>query len=409
MRANGVEEVYITGDADPYEKFEKWVETMPYCLRNPLYVWSHLELQRYFEIDLTIEPKNAKEIWETANAVLPSLSAHQVLRQFDVAFVGTTDDPADTLEHHERLREQGLKTVVAPTYRPDAGFAVHDGEKWRQWVSRLGAQAKVAIQSFDDLVAALKIRHDDFAALQGAASDHGFGQTPQQTIESGHIQRVVQSTLKSGDAALWDTSHLTLALLREIGRWNTEKDWAMQFHIGPFRNNNTLAFEELGPDTGFDSIGDYQHGEAIAIVFLDGLAKSDALPKTILYNNNPVDNYLFATMVGNFQDASRPGKMQFGAGWWHLDQKEGIEWQLNALSNTGLLRRFVGMITDSRSFLSYPRHEYFRRVLCNLLGNEMEKGELPDDFELIGKLVEEVCFTNARDYFGAELHPDYRD
>lgn len=404
MRTNGVAERFCTGDADPYEKFLAWAKTVPHTLRNPLYHWTHLELKRYFDVDVLLNEDTAKHVWEQANEKLASadMDAHGILNQFQVKVVGTTDDPVDSLDHHKAIVASGIGTRVVPTYRPDKALNVHQPEAWNEWVTKLQAAAGISISTLADLIDALKKRHDFFAEMGGRASDHGlehcFADFPTDTEAAAIFDKARSGKAATAAEQVQFASHIML----HVGRWNAEKGWAMQLHLGAIRSNNTRLFKALGPDTGFDSIGDFPQVETLAR-FLDRLDEENALPKTILYNLNPADNYAFATMIGNFQDGSVPGKIQFGSGWWFLDQKEAMEWQMNALSNLGLLSRFVGMLTDSRSFMSYPRHEYFRRVLCNLLGRDMESGELPDDFELVGGMVRNICFANARDYLGMSL------
>ena len=405
MRANGVPERFCTGDAAPYEKFLAWAATVPKCLRNPLYHWTHLELKRYFGIDELLDETSAPAIWKQANARLESdeLSAHGILRKFDVRAVCTTDDPADPLEHHQAIAASGLATKVYPTFRPDRALQVDDPAVFNPWVNRLAETAGVPkIAEFTDFIRALEKRHQDFHDLGGRLSDHGLPHcyaSPCTDFEAAAIFH----RARSGEAAA-PAEHEQFAsnLMLCFGRLDAQKGWTKQLHLGAHRNANTRMLATLGRDTGYDSIGDYSQVAKLGW-YLDQLEQQALLPKTILYNNNPVDNYTLATMAGNFQDGSLAGRMQFGSGWWYLDQKDGIEWQVNALSNVGLLANFVGMLTDSRSFMSYPRHEYFRRVLCNMLGAEMERGEVPNDQALVGRMVEDICFNNARRYLGLAL------
>jgi glucuronate isomerase len=406
MRTNGVAERFCTGNASPREKFQAWCETVPHTLRNPLYHWSHLEMKRYFGIDLSIGPATADAIWDLAAGRLNRLRVHDILAANRVAAICTIDDPADPLDAHRAIRQSKLQTRVYPTYRPDRALALHDVAAYNDWVDRLGQTVGTDIRSFDDLLAALKSRHDDFHAAGCRLSDHGLESAlsePCTITQASDVFTLLRSgrNVTPAAAALYGSF-----LMREFGRWDAHRDWTKQLHLGAMRNNNTRRFRQIGPDTGFDSIGDFPQVRALAR-YLDTLDMTGELPKVVLYNLNPADNYAFATMLGNFQDGSIPGKLQFGSGWWFLDQKEGMEWQLNALSNLGLLSRFVGMLTDSRSFLSYTRHEYFRRVLCNLLGAEMERGEIPADLKLVGTMVRNICFGNARDYFGLELDPAF--
>ena len=401
LRANGVAEELITGNATPREKFQAWAATVPMTLRNPMHHWAHLELQRYFDIDLLLSPDTADEIWERANAKLaePQFCAQQLLEKFDVRMVGTTDDPADPLDHHHAIAAAGLATRVLPTFRPDKAFLVDQPEALALWLDRLEAVADRSIIHLTDLLGALRQRHDEFHAAGGRLSDHGLGRCPARGCSEAEASLIFDKARSGMAASAEETERFSFYLMVFLGRLDAARGWTKQLHLGALRNTNTLMHGCLGPDSGYDTIGDFRQGEAL-VNYLDALASRDALPKTILYNLNPADNYLFAAMTGAFQGGSVAGKIQFGSGWWFLDQKNGIELQLDALSATGLLSRFVGMLTDSRSVLSFPRHEYFRRILCNLLGGEAERGELPDDFEALASLVRAVCFENARGYFG---------
>lgn len=399
MRTNGVPERMITGDASAEEKFRAWASTVPMTLRNPLYHWTHLELARAFDVIDLLDDDSAESIWERANGKLaePGLSAQGILDRFNVEVVGTTDDPTDTLEWHEACA--GLGTKVLPTFRPDRGCAIDAGDSWNQWVDLLSQRSGISIVDFNDFLAALQNRHEFFHSLGGRLSDHGVARFPCDFASDATIHAIFTSA-RNGEAIDAEQAESFAArVLLEVGRWNAAKGWTMQLHVGALRNNCTRVMQSLGRDAGCDSIGDWSHAEQIG-AFLDRLDRNGCLPRTILYNLNPADNYAFATMIGNFQDGSVPGKIQLGSGWWFLDQREGIEWQLNALSNCVLLSRFVGMTTDSRSFLSYPRHEYFRRVLCELIGRDVEVGNLPDDFRMLSRLVDGVCYSNARSYFG---------
>jgi glucuronate isomerase len=408
LRANGVSEKFCTGDASPREKFQAWAETVPHTLRNPLFHWTHLELKRYFGVDELLDGKSAERIWKRANTRLPKLRVHDLLAKSKVAVVCTTDDPADSLDHHARIRASGLKTRVYPAFRPDKALAVGDPTAFNAWLERLGGTARLAggIRTFDDRLSALKKRHDDFHAAGGRLSDHGLESALAEDCTHAEAARTF-ATARRGRTVPPDTARRYGSyLMLEFGRWDAARGWTKQLHLGALRNSNTRLLGALGPDTGFDSIGDFPQLQALSR-YLDRLDASNQLPRTILYNVNPVHNYAFAAMIGNFQDGSIAGKMQFGSGWWFLDQKEGMEWQMNALSNIGLLSRFVGMITDSRSFVSYPRHEYFRRTLCNLLGADMARGAIPGDYGLVGGMVRDICFGNARGYFGLELAPEF--
>ena len=400
MRANGVEEQFCTGDADPYDKFLAYAKTIPYCLRNPLYHWSHLELKRLFHIDSLINEKTAPEIWARANDYLsdPSYRAQGIMKHFNVRVVCTTNDPTDTLVYHETIRSSDFDIRVLPTFRPDKVFDIKEGSDFKRWIEALEKASRVKILSFDDFLLALKKRHDDFALIGCGFSDHGlevaYGGRADKSAASAVFDRVLAGELVSDKEFHVYASYLMVY----FAQLDTEKDWIKQLHLGAYRNVNKAKVKQLGADTGFDSISDLSQAHELGAYF-NQLEELDALPKTIIYNLNPSQNYVFATLAGNFQDGSIPSKIQFGSGWWFLDQKEGIEWQINTLSNLGLLSRFVGMLTDSRSFLSYPRHEYFRRILCNILGNDVEKGLIPRDFDLVARIVSDVSYYNAKNYF----------
>jgi len=406
MRANGVAERYCTGDAAPYEKFIAWARTVPFTLRNPLYHWTHLELTRYFEIDELLDERSASRIWKRANEQLAGeeLTAHGILRKFDVRVVCTTDDPTDDLRYHRAIAASGLGVRVYPAFRPDAALRIVDATTYREWLQKLGAASNIEIRGLNDLLDALRRRHDYFHALGCRLSDHGLEQCFAEPCTEAQASAIFRHALQGEAITPPAAAEFASYLMAFFGQLDAEKNWTKQLHLGALRNVNRRMLAEVGRDTGFDSVGDFEQGQSLAR-YLDRLAQENALPKMVLYNLNPTDNYVFAAMAGNFQDSSIAGKIQFGSGWWFLDQREGIEWQLNALSNCGLLSRFVGMITDSRSWMSYPRHEYFRRVLCNLLGGEMERGELPRDCELVGSMVRRICFENAVEYFGMPLGP----
>jgi glucuronate isomerase len=334
------------------------------------------------------------------------LRVNNLLEMFDVAVLGTTDDPADSLATHERIASSGIRTRVYPTFRPDKAFSVTTPDAFNPWLERLSSAAGMVVTTFDDLVKALKKRHDDFHALGGRLSDHGMETCYYSPCRHSEAVSIFKKA-RSGIAATTDEqAQFATYLMLEFGRWDAVKGWTKQLHIGAMRSVNSRNAAALGPDIGCDSIGDFSQARALGS-YLDALDREGMLPKVIIYNLNPADNYVIGTMIGNFQDGSVAGKIQFGSGWWFLDQKEAMEWQMNALSNLGLLRRFVGMLTDSRSFLSFPRHEYFRRILCDLLGRDMERGELPQDMDLVGSMVREICFENARDYFGFEIDPSF--
>jgi glucuronate isomerase len=404
MRANGVDERFCSGDATPREKFNAWAATLPHALGNPLYHWSHLELQRYFGIGALLSPATADEVWSAANAKLPSLRVHDILAANRVAVICTTDDPAEPLDSHESIRKSALRTRVYPAFRPDRALAVSNPASFNPWVERLAGAARTQVRSLDDLLSALKARHDAFHAAGCRLSDHGLETALAQPCDHARASAVFKAARSGRAAPPGDAAAFGSFLMLEFGRWDARRGWTKQLHLGAQRDNNSRLLGKLGPDTGFDSIGDQPQARALGR-YLDALDSTGELPRMVLYNVNPTENYAFATMAGNFQDGSVAGKVQFGSSWWFLDQKEGIEWQLAALSNIGLLSRFVGMLTDSRSFMSYPRHEYFRRVLCNVLGGQVERGELPQDLEMVGSMVRRICFANARDFFGLELDP----
>jgi glucuronate isomerase len=398
MRANGVAERYCTGGATPFEKFQAWAATVPHILRNPLYHWTHLELKRYFGIDELLNEGSAERIWKKTGQLLarPELSAQGILKRFNVVALCTTDDPVDNLEHHRALAASDLATQVLPTFRPDKALTVHQPAQFNAWVKRLEETANVEVGNLSQFLAALRQRHEYFHEHGCRLSDHGLTSCYANFCSLKTASGIFSRARKGRAASPAEQSQFAAFMMLFFGRLDADKGWTKQLHLGALRNNNTRLLSELGPDTGFDSIGDYPQGAALA-AYLDALEREKALPKTIIYNSNPADNYLFATMLGNFP-GSVPGKTQMGSGWWFLDQKEGMEWQLNALSNLGLLSRFVGMVTDSRSFLSYPRHEYFRRVLCNLIGRDVENGEIPDDDSLVGPMIRNICCGNAQQY-----------
>ena len=410
MRTNGVKEDFVTGTASPRAKFQAWAESVPFTLRNPLYHWSALELKTYFGITQLLDGKSAEHIWKKANAKLPKLRVHDLINHSKVAVICTTDDPADSLQHHHAIRTHPgkLRARVYPAFRPDMALAVRNPATFNAWIERLATAAgwRNGIKSFDDLLGALKKRHDDFHAAGARVSDHGLECALAEPCSHAQAKRIFDAVRRGRTATDEDAVCYGSYLMIEFGRWDAARGWTKQLHLGALRNNNSRLLSKLGPDTGFDSIGDFPQAVALSR-YLNALDATDQLPRTIIYNNNPNDNYVLGTMIGNFQDGSIAGKVQFGSGWWFLDQKEGMEWQLNTLSNLGLLSRFVGMITDSRSFVSYPRHEYFRRTLCNLLGADMARGELPADFNLVGGMVKNICFANARNYFGLELAPEF--
>jgi len=404
-RANGIPEKYITGDADDYEKFEKWAQTVPYTLRNPLYHWTHLELARYFGInDKLLNPGTAKEIYETCSEMLrtPQFSVRNLMRKMNVKLVCTTEGPLDSLEHHRKIREDDFEIKVHTAFRPDKAMAVEDLPALNAWIDKLEGACDMAITNFALYIEAIRERHYYFHENGCRLSDHGLETAYAEDYTESEIKNIFNKIRTGKKLDTLESLKFKSAMMVEFALMDYESGWVMQLHLGALRNTSTRMLKTVGPDTGFDSIGDFETARPLA-KFLDALDKNKELPKTILYNLNPRDNELIATMVGNFQDGSAPGKLQYGSAWWFLDQKDGMEKQLAALSNMGLLSRFVGMLTDSRSFLSYPRHEYFRRILCNILGSDVEAGLLPADMALLGKMVEDICFNNAKDYFPMAL------
>ena len=400
MRANGISEEYITGDKSDYEKFEKWAETVPNTVRNPLYHWTHLELRRYFGVNKVLSPKTARKIYDECSEKLQTsaYSARRLLERMNVKMVGTTDHPLDDLIHHERIKQDDFGIQVLPTFRPDAFMAIENVSTLQILIKKLSDTTNISINNFADYLSALKLRHDYFSQKGCAVSDHGISHMYAEEFTRDELEMVFSKVLQGTNIVPLEELKFKSALLYHFALWNHEKGWVQQFHLGPLRNNNTRLLESIGVDGGLDSIGDFEQGLHLSR-FLDRMDKTNSLTKTILYNLNPRDNDLFATMASNFNDGSVPGKMQYGAAWWFLDHKEGIINQLNTVSNMGLLSRFIGMLTDSRSFLSYPRHEYFRRILCNLIGKDVENGELPNDLEFFGKLVQDVSYNNAKEYF----------
>ena len=401
MRCNGEAENVCTGTASPRDKFQAWARTVPHTLRNPLYHWTHLELKRYFDIDELLNEDSAERIWAQANEKLQddTMSAQGILKSFKVKGLCTTDDPIDRLEHHQTHAATTSSTKMYPTFRPDKALAVHQPEVFNPWLDQLAERCDSDIGSYNALLDALKQRHDDFHALGARVSDHGLNHCYADFISDAEASAIFDK-VRTGTAAS-DSEQRSFAsnLMLYFGQLDAEKGWTKQLHLGARRNNNTRKFKEIGPDTGFDSIGDWPQTDALAH-YLDRLEQENCLPKIVLYNLNPNWNYSFGTMLGNFMDGKTPGKIQLGSGWWFLDQREAMEWQINALSNLGLLSRFIGMLTDSRSFMSFSRHEYFRRTLCDLLGRDMASGELPDDIEMVGAMVKNICYQNAVTFTG---------
>lgn len=401
MRTLGVNEKYITGNGSDTEKFEQWAYAVPYTMRNPLYHWTHLELKRYFGIEKLLTPQTGKEIYAGATDQLKKteFSTRSLLKKMKVETVCTTDDPADTLEHHQQIKKDGFDIAILPTFRPDKAYAVENAAAYKTYLEKLSAASGVKITSFDTLLDALKNRVEFFHSLGCRLSDHGleqlyFPENGKAYSADNLFKKVMQGEILSRP----EREHFKYAVLTALGKMYHAKGWTQQFHLGALRNTNERMLRVLGPDTGFDSIGDFSQAVALAR-FLNELDNSDQLAKTILYNLNPGDNEVMGTMIGNFNDGSIKGKIQFGSAWWFLDQKDGMEKQINSLSNLGLLSCFIGMLTDSRSFLSYPRHEYFRRILCNVIGQDVANGELPWDESWLGKIVSDVCYHNAKNYF----------
>ena len=396
MRSNGVAEEFCTGSASDWDKFLAFARTVPATLRNPLYHWTHLELKRFFGIEDLLDESTAKKIWDTANQTIAQLPVHTILESNRVAVICTTDDPTDSLAHHKVLATSKLKTRVYPAWRPDKALAIDQPALWNAWLDKLGAAGTLA-----SLLERLTERLDFFHANGCRLSDHGLNYLDAADYTQAEAGNAFAAARAGKQVAPDAVAKFRSFLLVWLGEQYHARGWVMQLHLGALRNNNARLLRTLGPDTGFDSIGDWPQAAALS-KYLDRLDTNDRLPKTILYNLNPADNYVLATMIGNFQDGTVPGKIQFGSGWWFLDQKEGMEWQINALSSLGLLSRFVGMLTDSRCFLSYSRHEYFRRILCNLIGRDVVNGELPRDMQLLGNMVRAISFGNAKAYFPLE-------
>lgn len=402
MRTNGIDEKYITGkETNDWEKFEKWAETVPYTMRNPLYHWTHLELKTAFGVSTLLNPKTAKQIFDECTEKLrtPAYSARNLMKHYNVETVCTTDDPIDSLQYHISLKNEGFEIKVLPTWRPDKAMAVENAQAYRSYVEKLSEVSGISITNFTDLIIALRKRHDFFASVGCRLSDHGMEEFYAEDYTQADIDNIFNKVYGGNELSRDEIVKFKSAMLVEGAIMDWEKGWTQQFHYGVIRNNNTRLFKKLGADTGFDSIGDFTVAKSMS-KFLNRLDTDNRLTKTIIYNLNPRDNDLLATMIGNFQDGSVAGKIQFGSGWWFLDQKSGMEAQINSLSNMGLLSRFVGMLTDSRSFLSYPRHEYFRRILCNIIGTDVEEGLLPaSELPFLGQIVENVSYYNAKQFF----------
>ncbi len=400
MRTNGVKELFCTGKATDWEKFEKWAETVPHTLRNPLYHWTHLELKRYFGISKLLNPSSAREIFNETSQFLQQedFKVQSLIKKMNVEIVCTTDDPTDNLAAHDKIAQTVTDFKVLPTWRPDKAMMVENVDLYNQYIDKLSVTVDFEIQNYADLITALKKRHDFFHSKGCRLSDHGIENFYAEEYTQSEINQIFEKIRSRKELNNTEILKFKSATLHDFALLDAEKNWVQQFHAGALRNNNSRLFKQLGADTGFDSIGDFSIAQPMA-KFLNRLDEQNQLAKTILYNLNPSDNEVFATMIGNFQDGSVAGKIQYGSGWWFLDQKDGMQKQINALSNLGLLSRFVGMLTDSRSFLSYPRHEYFRRILCNLIGNDVENGEIPNDMELLGSMIENICYYNAKNYF----------
>jgi glucuronate isomerase len=404
MRTNGIDEKYITGKASDYEKFEKWAQTVPRCIGNPLYHWTHLELKRYFGINKLLNADTAKEIYNTASEMLqtPVYNIRNILRKMNVKLICTTEGPLDSLEHHKTIREDGFEIKVHTAWRPDIAMAVEDISAVNVFIDKLEELCNMEITDYHTYLEAIRHRHHFFHQNGCRLSDHGIETAYAEDYTEREIEAIFNKIKRGQNLDISERLKFKSAMMVEFALMDYEAGWVQQLHLGALRNNNTRMLKTLGPDTGYDSIGDFEIANPLA-KFLDRLDSQNKLPKTILYNLNPRDNALMATMIGNFQDGTVPGKIQYGSAWWFLDQKDDMQEQMRVLSNMGLLSRFVGMLTDSRSFMSFPRHEYFRRILCNTLGSDVEAGLLPNDLELLGKMVEDICFNNAKNYFPMTL------
>ena len=400
MRTNGVDEKYCTGNASDWEKFQKWAETAPYAMRNPLYHWTHLELRNPFGITTQLNPASAREIWDTCNSLLHTkeFSCRGIIRKANVKVICTTDDPVDSLEYHRSIKESGFEVKVIPAWRPDKAMAIEDPKVFNAYVSLLEATSGISIGSFDQFIEAIEKRHHFFHENGCRLSDHGLETIYAEDYTVAEIKVIFDHVRSGKTPSPAELLKFKSAMLYEFAVMDHKRNWTQQYHLGAMRNNNTRMFEIVGADKGFDSIGDYPAATALS-KFMNRLDYNHKLTRTILYNLNPGDNAMMATMIGNFQDGTEAGKIQWGSGWWFLDQKDGMINQINALSNLGLLSRFIGMLTDSRSFLSYSRHEYFRRILCNLIGNDVENGEIPADMEFLGQMIENISYNNAEKYF----------
>ncbi len=401
MRGCGVSEDYITGDKTPYEKFRAWAECMPNFIGNPLYHWTHLELQRYFGITKPLSPDTADEIWEEANAKIAAggYTPRELIEKSNVKCVCTTDDPADTLEYHKLIAaDKSFKCRVLPAFRPDKALAI-EAPAFMPWLDALKKVSGKEIKTFAELKETLLSRIEYFEELGCRATDHAFTPVPYRRMTDGELEEVFAKRLNGETLSFEEAEGYKTELFRFLAKEYSKRGWAMEMHIGPMRNNNAKMFAKLGPDAGYDSIDDGAVAYKLSRL-LDSLDEENSLPRTILFTLNPKDNYVLGSMLGNFQSDEAASKIQFGSAWWFNDNIEGMRQQMSALANLGVLSKFVGMVTDSRSFLSYPRHEYFRRILCELIGNLVENGEYPADMKFLSKVVKDISFGNAEKYFG---------
>ena len=403
MRANGVHEEYCTGEKDDLSKFIKWAETLPFALRNPIYHWTQMELKKPFGITELLNGSNAASIYEHCNELLAKkeYSFCSLLERWNVEVLCTTDDPADNLEYHKKIKSSDSKTKVLPAWRPDKAMTVENPANFNNYMASLEKATNKSINNFNDLIEVLENRHEHFHQMGCRLSDHGLETFYASEYTENDLKKIFTKIRSGKNLKSEEREKFRSGMLIIFAEMDFSKGWVQQFHIGPIRNTNSRMKKRLGSDSGYDSIGDQEIARPMA-KFFNRLEKNRKLCKTVIYNINPKDNEVMATMAGNFQDGSYPGKMQWGSAWWFLDQKDGIEKQLNALSNLGLLGRFVGMLTDSRSVLSYSRHEYFRRILCNIIGNDVEKGLLPDDIDLLGDMIKNISYFNAKNYFDFE-------